>query len=166
MGLDVTCIEVVFVLVFLDKTCVGDNGCLDNFEGARGHCFEDCVLNERGRSENADPFVVEVATDGGLEGLKGVGACICCSNDAGCGLHLLGLGCYASTGIKSNDLGLIAHPEESCYFVGRLEDFSAVVFEVMKDGDFYLIVGKEDEVMDLAEVFHLAVHGGIVSHCF
>jgi hypothetical protein len=137
MGLDVACIEVVFVLLLLDKNCVGGNGCLNNFEGARGHCFEDCVLKERGRSENADPFVVEIAMGGGSEGLKEVGACICCGNDIGCRLPLLQLGCYGSTGIKSKDLGFIVHPkDESCYFVGRLEDCSAVVFEVVKDGDF------------------------------
>jgi hypothetical protein len=76
MGLDIACIEVVFFLVFLDKNCVGGNGCLNNFEGARGHCFEDYVYKERVRSENADPFVVEITVDGGLEGSKGVGACI------------------------------------------------------------------------------------------
>jgi hypothetical protein len=118
MGLNVACVEVVFVLMFLNKTCVGGNGCLNNFEGARGNCFEDHISKERGRSENADPFVVEIAMDGGLEGSKGVGACICCSNDVSCGLCLRVLGCYGSTGIESKDLGFVAHPKESCYIVG------------------------------------------------
>ncbi len=50
--------------------------------------------------------------------------------------------------------------------MGGLEDCSAIVFEVVKHGDFFLIVGNEDEVMVLAEVLHLAVHGSIMGHCF
>ncbi len=79
---------------------------------------------------------------------------------------MLGWGCYGSTDIKSNDLGFVAHPEEGCYFVGRLENSPAKVLDVAKDVGFSLIVGKEDEVMVLAEVFHLAVHSSIVGHCF
>jgi hypothetical protein len=145
---------------------MGGKGCLDNVKGARGCCFKGCISKEGGGSEHADYIEIDVPMGGGSKGLKGVGSYVCCGNDVRWGLRALGLGCYSSAGVESDNLGSGTHPEESCYLVGGLEDCSAIVFEVVKDGDFFLIVGNEDEVMALAEVLHLAVQGGIVGHCF
>ncbi len=166
VGFNVACIESVLILILLDKDRVGGDGCLDNLKGAGGHCFKDCVSKERGGGEHSDPFVVDITMGGGLEDTKGVGACICCNDDVGCGLSAFELGCYGSTGIKSNNLGGRAYPEEGCYFVGGLENCSAVDFQIVENGDLFLVVSNENEVVVLAQLLHLGVHGGIVSHCF
>jgi hypothetical protein len=103
---------------------------------------------------------------GRSEGAKGFGAYVSCNNDVGCGLSVFGLGGYGKVDIESNDLGIRAYPEEGCYFVGGLEDCPAIVFQIVKNGDLYLVVGDENEVVVLAQVLHLGVHGGGVSHCF
>ncbi len=36
----------------------------------------------------------------------------------------------------------------------------------MENGDFFLVVDNENEVVVIAQVLHLGVHGGIVSPCF
>ncbi len=145
---------------------MGGNGCLDNLEGAGGHCFEDWVLKERGGGEHTDPFVVDIAAGGGSEDTKGVGACICCGDDVGCRLSVFRLGCYGSTGIESNNLGIRAYPEEGCYFVGGLEHHSAIVFQIVENCDLFLVVSNENEVVVRAQVLHLGVHSGVMSHCF
>jgi hypothetical protein len=111
-------------------------------------------------SEHADS--VEFDAGGSSKGTKGVGSYVCCSNDFHWGLRALRLGCYGSAGIESNNLGFGTSPKESCYLVGGLEDCSAIVFEVVKDCDFFLIVGNEDEVIVLAEILHLVVHSSIM----
>ncbi len=166
MGFNVSYVESVLVFILLDKDCMGGDGCLDNLEGAGGHCFKDCISKERGGGEHTDPFVVDIAAGGGFEGVKGVGACICCGNDVGCGLSAFGFGCYGSTGIKSNGLGIRAYPKEGCYCVGGLEHCFVVVFQIVKNGDLFLVVSDENEVVVLAQVLHLGVHGSVVSHCF
>ncbi len=166
VGFNVTCAEAVVVLVLLEKYRVGIKGCMDNVEGARGHCFKDYIAKEGGRSEHADSIEIDVTAGGGSRGTKGVGSYICCSNYVRWGLCALGLGCYGSAGVESNNLGFGTHPKESCYLVGGLEDLSTIVFEVVKDGDFFLIVGNDDEVMVLTELLYLAVQGGVVGNCF
>ncbi len=166
MGFNVFCVKTVLVLILLDKDHVGSNGCLDNLKGAGGHCFKDYVLKERGRGEHTDAVVVDIAAGGGSKGAKGVGAYVCCGNDVGCGLSAFGLGGYGDIDIESIGLGIRAYPEEGCYFVCGLDDCPAVVFQIVENGDLFLLVGNENEVVVLAQVLHLGVHGGIVSHCF
>ncbi len=123
-------------------------------------------MKKRGRGEHTDPFVVDIAVGGGLEGAKGVGARICCGNDVGCRLSVFVLGCNGSTRIESNNLGVRAYPKKGCYFVGGLKHCSAIIFQIVENGDLFLVVSDENEVVVLAQVLHLGVHGGVVRHCF
>ncbi len=98
--------------------------------------------------------------------MKGVGAYVSWGNDAGCGLSAFGLGGYGNVDIKINNLGIRAYPKEGCYFDGGLEDRPAVIFQIVENGDLFLVVSNENEVVFLAQVLHLGVHDGVVSHCF
>jgi hypothetical protein len=101
-----------------------------------------------------------------LEGAKEVGAYVSCGNDVCCGLSAFGLGGYGNVDIESNDLGVGAYPKEGCYLVGGLEDCPAVGFQILENGDLFLVVGHENEIIVLAQELYLGVHGGIMSHCF
>ncbi len=166
MGFDVPCAEIVVILVLVDIERVGGNGGLDDLKGGRSHCSKDCVSKERGWGEHAEPIVTDISAGGGLEGAKGVGADGCCDNDVGRGLSALGLGVNGGIDIENDNLGVRANPKESCYFVGGLEGCPPVVFQIVENDDLFLVVRNEDEVVVLAQVFHLGVHGGVVCHCF
>jgi hypothetical protein len=49
------------------------------------------------------------------------------------------------------------------WWVGGL---SRHIFQIVENGDFFLVVDNENEVVVIAQVLHLGVHGGIVSPCF
>ena len=134
---------------------MGGKGCLDNVKGARGHYFKDCIAKEGGGSEHVDSVEIDVTVGGGLQGTKGVGSYACCGNDVHWGLHVLGLGCYGSAGIESDNLGFGTHLKESCYLVGGLEDCSAIVFEVVKDSDFFLLLAMRMKLWSLLRYFIL-----------
>jgi hypothetical protein len=165
---DVPCTETVVVLVLMDVEHVGGDGCLDDLKvkGAGSHCFEDCVSKERGWGEHAEPIVIDISTGGGSEGTKGVGADGCCGNDVSRGLSAFRLGGNSAVNIKNNDLGIAANPKKSCYFVGGLEGCPPVVFQIVENDNLFLVVCNEDEVVVLAQVFHLGVYGSVVCHCF
>ncbi len=86
---------------------------MNNFEGVGGHCFEDCVLKERGSVEHTDPIVVDIATGGCSEGAKGVSAYVSWGNDVGCELSAFGLGGYGNVDIESDDLGIGPIPKRA-----------------------------------------------------
>jgi hypothetical protein len=157
VGLDVPCAKTIVVLVLVDVERVGCNGSLDDLKGAGSHCFKDCVSKERGWGEHAETIVIDISTGGGLEGAKGVGADGCCGNDVGRGLSAFGLGGNGGINVENKNLGTGANPNESCYFVG-------VVFQIVENDDVVLVVRDEDEVVVLAQVFHLGVHGGTMCH--
>jgi hypothetical protein len=166
VGFNVPCAETAIVLVPVDLEHVGGDGGLDDLKGAGIHCFKDCISKERGWGEHAEPIVIDISAGVGLEGAKGVGANGCCGNDVGCGLSAFGLGGNGGVNVENDNLGVRANPKESCYFVCGLEGRPLVVFQIVENEDLFLVVQNEDEVVVLAQVFHLGVHGSIVCHCF